>query len=126
MSVKVAFSICSAITFLVAAAFMTMPEHITMNEFVAAEGYAVDVGVTMRYLLGGVIFSVSCILFYSRKIDGANNQRSLLLGAGIGFAAVCITIICVTLFRELASSIPPIIATGLCSFACFLARNKVR
>jgi hypothetical protein len=88
MSARLALSICSVATFLFAAAFMTMPEFFTINAFIAAEGYAFDVGVTMRYLLGGVIFSVSCMLFQARNIDGANNQKSILLGAGVGFAAV--------------------------------------
>ena len=74
----------------------------------------------------GVIFSVSCILFQSRNIDGANNQRSVLLGASVGFACVCSMIIFVTIFRDVAASGPPIIATGLCSVLCFLARTKVR
>jgi hypothetical protein len=126
MSVRVTFSICSAITFLFSIAFISMPEFFTMNAFPTAEGSALDVGVTMRYVLGGVIFSVSCILFQSRNIDGANNQRSVLLGASVGFACVCSMIIFVTIFRDVAASGPPIIATGLCSVLCFLARTKVR
>ncbi|HIL42409.1 MAG TPA: hypothetical protein EYG35_03370 [Gammaproteobacteria bacterium] len=126
MSVRITFSVCAAITFLFSMAFISIPEFFTMNAFPTAEGNAVDVGVTMRYVLGGVIFSVSCILFQSRNIEGANNQRSVLFGAAVGFAAVCSMIIFVTFFRGVAASGPPIIATGLCSVLCFLARNKVR
>ena len=126
MSVRVTLYICSAVTFLFSMAFISMPEFFTMNAFPAAEGSAFDVGVTMRYVLGGVIFSFSCLLFQSRNIEGANNQRSTLLGAGVGFAAVCSMIIFVTIFRAVAASGPPIIATGLFSVLCFLARSKVR
>ena len=113
MSPKLTFTIGSAITFFFSAAFYVAPEFFTMTAFPAAKGFAIDVGITMRYVLAATIFGVCCLLFQARKLEREADQKNVLLGAAIGFTVVCATIVYATFFRELGGSIPPIVATGL-------------
>ena len=126
MSPKLTFTIGSAITFLFSAAFFIAPEFFTMTAFPAAKGFAIDVGITMRYVLAATIFGVCCLLFQARNIESEGDQKSILLGAAIGFTIVCVTIVYATTFRELSGSIPPIIATGLMAILNWLSWAKIK
>ena len=99
MSPKLTFTIGSAITFLFSAAFFVAPEFFTMTAFPAAKGFAIDVGITMRYVLAATIFGVCCLLFQARNLERESDQKNVLLGAAIGFTVVCATILCITLGR---------------------------
>ena len=126
MSPKLTFTICSAITFLFSAAFYVAPEFFTMTAFPAAKGFAIDVGITMRYVLAATIFGVCCLLFQARNLEREGDQKNVLLGAAIGFTVVCTTIVYVTLFHELGGSIPPIVATGLMAVLSWFSWAKTK
>ena len=126
MSPKLTFTICSAITFLLSAAFFIAPEFFTMTAFPAAKGFAIDVGMTMRYLLAATMFGVCCLLFQARNIERESDQENVLLGAAIGFTVVCATILYVTLFRGLDGSIPPIVTTGLIAVLSWVSWAKTK
>ena len=125
MSPKLTFTIGSAITFLFSAAFFVAPEFFTMTAFPAAKGFAIDVGITMRYVLAATIFGVCCLLFQARNLERESDQKNVLLGAAIGFTVVCATIVYVTFFRELGGSIPPIVATGLMAVLNWFSWAKI-
>ena len=126
MSPKLTFTIGSAITFFFSAAFFIAPEFFTMTAFPAAKGFAIDVGITMRYVLAATIFGVSYLLFQARSLEREGDQKKTLLGAAIGFTIVWATIVYATIFRELSGSIPPIIATGLMAVLNWLSWAKIK
>ena len=84
-----------------------------MNAFPAAEGFALDVGITMPYLLATTIFGVSVLLFQVRNLERESDQKNVLLASSIGFTVVCAAILYVTLVRGVEATIPSIIGTGL-------------
>ena len=98
MSPKLTFTIGSAITFFFSAAFFIAPEFFTMTAFPAAKGFAIDVGITMRYVLAATIFGVCCLLFQARKLEREADQKNVLLGA----AAI---VLCHRVARELGAGV---------------------
>jgi hypothetical protein len=62
--------------------------------------------------MSGMLFMVVCIAFQSRNVEKVDNQKAILLGATIGFSAMCAVIISMPVFRGTPLSIPPMIATG--------------
>ena len=76
MSPKLTFTIGSAITFLFSAAFFVAPEFFTMTAFPAAKGFAIDVGITMRYVLAATIFGVCCLLFQARSLERESDKKT--------------------------------------------------
>ena len=52
-------------------------------------------------------------------------QKTILLGAAIGFTVMCIVIISMALFRNVPLSIPPTIATGIVAVLSFWSRSKL-
>ena len=113
MSPKLTFTLGAVVTFIFSAAFFLAPEFFTMTAFPSAKGFAIDVGITMRYVLAATIFGVCCLLFQARNLEKERDQKNILLSAAIGFTVVCATIVYATFFRELSGSVPPIVATGL-------------
>jgi hypothetical protein len=66
-----------------------------------------------------------CIAFQSRKVEKVDDQKAILLGAAIGFSAMCAVIISMSVFRGLPLSIPPMIATGTIAVLSFWSRLKL-
>ena len=97
-----------------------------MTAFPAAKGLALDVGITLRYVLAATIFGVCCLLFQARKLVGESEQKNILLGAAVGFTVVCATILYVTLVRGVEGSIPPIVATGLMAVLSWFSWAKIK
>ena len=126
MSPKLTLTIGSAVTYLFSAAFVAAPEFFTMNAFPAAEGFALDVGITMRYLLAATNFGVSVLLFQVRNLERESDQKNVLLASSIGFTVVCATILYVTLVRGGEGSIPPIVATGLVAVLSWFSWAKIK
>ena len=126
MSPKLTFTIGSAITFLFLATFGAAPELFTMNAFPAAEGFALDVGITVRYLLAATIFGVSVLLFQVRNLERQSDQKKFLLASSIGFTVVCATIFYLTLVRGVEAIIPPIIATSLVAVLSSFSWAKIK
>ena len=93
MSPKLTFTICSAVSFLFSISFYVFAEFFTKITFPQAEGYAIELGNAMRYVLAASIFLASSMLFYLRNLTGESNQKSVLFGTSLGFAVVCITLL---------------------------------
>ena len=125
MSPKLTFTICSAASFLFSISFYVFAEFFTKITFPQAEGYAIELGNAMRYVLAASIFLTSSMLFHLRNLTGESNQKSVLFGTSLGFAVVCITLL--TLHTTGAiNAIPPIIATGFLSILCFFSQSKLK
>jgi len=75
--------------------------------------------------MSGMLFMVVCIAFQSRNVEKVDNQKAILLGAAIGFSAMCAVIISVSVFRGIPLSIPPMIATGTVAVLSFWSRLKL-
>ena len=93
MSPKLTFTICSAVSFLFSISFYVFAEFFTKITFPQAEGYAIELGNAMRYVLAASIFLASSMLFHLRNLTGESNQKSVLFGTSLGFAVVCITLL---------------------------------
>ena len=125
MPPKLTFSICSVVSFLFLISFYTAAEFFKNVTFPQAEGNAVEVGISMRYVLAGTIFLSSSMLFHLRHLTGEDNQKSVLFGTSIEFAVLCATLL--TLHTTGAiNAIPPIIATCCLSILCFFSQNKLK
>ena len=75
--------------------------------------------------MSGMLFIVVCIAFQSRNVEKVDNQKAILLGAAIGFSAMCAVIISMTVFRSIPLNIPPMIATGTLAVLSFWSRSKL-
>ncbi len=83
-----------------------------LKSYPSAEGLALEIGITYRYVMSGMLFLVVCIVFRSRNIEKIDNQKDILLGSAIGSSVMCIFIISMTVFRSIPFNIQPIITTG--------------
>jgi len=85
-----------------------------------------EIGITQRYIMAGMLFIVVCLLFQSRKVEKVDNQKEILLGVAIGFAVMCAVIILVEgPLRGLPLPVPPVIATGAIAILSFWSRSKL-
>ena len=84
-----------------------------------------EVGITQRYVMAGMLFMVVCLAFQSRNVEKVDNQKVILLGAAIAFSAMCAVIISLHLFRGIPLDIPPMIATGTVAVLSFWSRSKL-
>ena len=106
-------------------AFVAVPEFFVLQSYPSAEGLALEIGITHRYIMSGMLFMVVCFAFQSRNIEKVDNQKAILLGAAIGFSVMCAVIISMTVFRGIPLSIPPMIATGTIAALSFWSRSKL-
>ena len=106
-------------------AFVAVPEFFVLQSYHSAEGLALEIGMTYRYVMSGMLFMVVCFAFQSRNVEKVDNQKAILLGAAIGFSAMCAVIITVSVFRGIPLSIPPMIATGTVAVLSFWSRSKL-
>ena len=84
-----------------------------------------EIGITHRYIMSGMLFIVVCLLFQSRKVEKVDNQKEILLGVAIGFSVMCAVIISMPVFRDIPLSVPPMIATGAIAILSFWSRSKL-
>ena len=105
--------------------FIAVPEFFVLQSYPSAEGLALEIGITHRYVMSGMLFIIVCIAFQSRKVEKVDDQKAILLGAAIGFSAMCAVIISMSVFRGLPLSIPPMIATGTIAVLSFWSRLKL-
>ena len=126
MSPKLTFTICSAIAFLFSASAYVAPEFFTKMAFPAAEGLALDAGISMRYFMAAAIFVVCCLFFQAKNLEGESNQKNVLLGGAVGFTIVVATILYVTLVRGVEATIPSIIGTGLVAVLMWVSWAKIK
>jgi hypothetical protein len=118
-------SIAGIVPLIFLIAFVIVPEFFILQSYPGAEGLALDIGTTQRYIMSGMLFIVVCLLFQSRKVEKVDNQKEILLGVSIGFAVMCAVIISMSVFRDIPLSIPPMIATGTIAVLSFWSRSKL-
>lgn len=106
-------------------AFIVVPEFFVLQSYPSAEGLSLEIGITHRYIMSGMLFMVVCFAFQSRKVEKVDNQKVILLGAAIAFSAMCAVIISLPLFRGIPLDIPPMIATGTIGALSFWSLSKL-
>ena len=84
-----------------------------------------EIAITHRYDMAGILFMVVCFAFQSRKVEKVDNQKEILLGVAIGFAVMCAVIISMPFCRDIPLSVPPMIATGTIAILSFWSRSKL-
>ncbi len=107
-------------------AFLAVPHFFILGTYPDAEGLALEVGITQRYVMAGMLFIVLCLLFQSRNVEKVDDQKAILLGVSIGFAVMCAVIIILEgPGRGLPLLVPPVIATGALAVLSFWSRSKL-
>ena len=126
MPYKIMMSIAATVPLIFLIAFVAVPEFFVLQSYPSAEGLALEIGITQRYVMAGMLFIVLCLLFQSRNVDGVDNQKAILLGVAIGFAVMCAVIILLEgPGRGLPLLVPPVIATGVIAILSFWSRSKL-
>ena len=125
MPYKMMMSLVAVVPLVFLIAFLAVPEFFILQAYPSAEGLGLEIGITHRYIMSGMLFIIVCFAFQSRSVEGVDNQKAILLGAAIGFSAMCAVIISMSVFRGLPLSIPPMIATGTIAVLSFWSRLKL-
>ena len=125
MPFKKMMSIAATVPLIFLIAFVAIPEFFVLQSYPNAEGLALEIGITHRYIMSGMLFMVVCFAFLSRNVDKVDSQKEILLGASIGFFVMCAVIISMPVFRGIPLSIPPMIATGTIAALSFWSRSKL-
>ena len=125
MPYKIMMSIAATVPLIFLIGFIAVPEFFVLHSYPSAEGLALGIGITHRYIMSGMLFMVVCIAFQSRNVEKVDNQKAILLGAAIGTSAMCAVIISMTVFRGIPLNIPPMIATGTLAALSFWSRSKL-
>ena len=125
MPYKIMMSILAAVPLIFLLAFFAIPEFFVLNSYPSAEGLALEIGITYRNVMSGMLFIVVCIAFQSRNVEKVDDQKAILLGVAIGLVAMCAVIISMTVFRGIPLNIPPMIATGTVAVLSFWSRSKL-
>ena len=92
VSYKRTLTICAVVLTLISLRMHIDPAGITENEFPYAKGDAFDVAVTIRHLIGSLLFAIASIVFFAGRIEDAKSQQSILNGCIMCFAVICITL----------------------------------
>jgi len=125
MPYKIMMSIVATVPLIFLLAFVAIPEFFVLKSYPSAEGLALEIGITYRYVMSGMLFMVVCFAFQSRNDEKVDNQKVILLGAAIAFSAMCAVIISLPLFRGIPLDIPPMIATGTIAALSFWSLSKL-
>ena len=125
MPYKKMMSIVVTVPLIFLIAFVAVPEFFVLQSYPSAEGLALEIGITHRYIMSGMLFMVACFAFLSRNVEKVDNQKEILLGAAIGFSVMCAIIISMPVFRGIPLSVPPMIATGTIAALSFWSRSKL-
>jgi len=126
MPYKIMMSVACIVPLLFSIAFLVVPQFFILGSYPNAEGLALEIGITQRYVMAGMLFIVLCLLFQSRNVEGVDNQKAILLGAAIGFSVMCAVIILMEgPGRGLPLLVPPVIATGVIAILSFWSRSKL-
>ena len=125
MPYKIMMSIVAIVPLIFLLAFAAIPEFFVLNSYPSAEGLALEIGITSRYVMSGMLFMVVSIAFQSRYVEKLDNQKAILLGVATGTAVMCAVIISMTMFRGIPLNIPPMIATGTLALLSFWSRSKL-
>ena len=126
MPFKIMMSLAAIVPLLFSIAFLVVPQFFILGSYPNAEGLALEIGITQRYVMAGMLFIVVCLLFQSRKVEKVDNQKEILLGVAIGFAVMCAVIILMEgPGHGLPLLVPPVIATGTLAILSFWSRSKL-
>ena len=126
MPYKIMMSLAAAVPLIFAVAFLAVPHIFILDSYPNAEGLAMEVGITQRYVMAGMLFIVLCLLFQSRNVEKVDDQKAILLGVSIGFAVMCAVIVVLEgPVRGLPLLVPPTIATGAIAILSFWSRSKL-
>tara|TARA_B100000029_G_scaffold199359_1_gene197735 strand:+ start:454 stop:834 length:381 start_codon:yes stop_codon:yes gene_type:complete len=117
--------IAAAVPLLFLIGFIAVPDFFVLQSYPAAKGLALEIGITHRYLMAGMLFIIVCIASQSSNVENVDNQKTILLGTVIGFSVMCATIISMAVFRGVPLSVPPTIATGTVAVLSFWSRSKL-
>ena len=125
MPYKIMMSVAAIVPLLFSIAFLVVPQFFILESYPNAEGLAMEVGITQRYVMAGMLFMTACIAFQSRNVEKVDDQKAILLGASMAFSAMCAVIISIAVFRGIPLDIPPMIATGTVAVLSFWSRSKL-
>ena len=126
MPYKIMMSILAAVPLIFLLAFFAIPEFFVLNSYPSAEGLALEIGITHRYIMSGMLFMVVCLAFQSRNVEKVDDQKAILLGVSIGTFVMCALIILLEgPGRGLPLLVPPVIATGALAVLSFWSRSKL-
>jgi len=126
MPYKIMMSVAAIVPLLFSIAFLVVPQFFILESYPNAEGLALEIGITHRYVMSGMLFMVVCIAFQSRNVEKVDDQKAILLGVSIGFAVMCAVIILLEgPGRGLPLLVPPVIATGALAVLSFWSRSKL-
>ena len=125
MPYKTMMSVAASVPLIFLTGFIAVPEFFVLQSYPSAEGLALEIGITHRYIMAGMLFMVACFAFQSRNIEKVDDQKEILLGAAIGFSVMCAVIISMPVFRGIPLSIPPMIATGTIAALSFWSLSKL-
>ena len=119
-------TVAAIIPLVIGLAFLAVPQIFIIGTYPDAEGLALEVGITQRYVMAGMLFMTACIAFQSRIVEKVDDQKAILLGVSIGTAVMCaIIIILEGPGRGLPLLVPPVIATGALAILSFWSRSKL-
>lgn len=126
MPYKIMMSVAAAVPLIFAVAFLVVPHFFILESYPNAEGLALEIGITQRYVMAGMLFMTACITFQSRNVEKVDDQKAILLGVSIGTAVMCAVIILLEgPGRGLPLLVPPVIATGALAILSFWSRSKL-
>ena len=125
MPYKIMMTVASIVPLIFLTAFLAVPQFFVLQSYPNAEGLGLEIGITHRYIMAGMLFIVVCLLFQSRNVEKVDNQKDILLGVAIGFAVMCVVIISMAVLRGLPLSVPPMIATGAIAILSLWSRFKL-
>ena len=125
MPYKIMMSVAAIVPLIFSLAFVAIPEFFILESYPNAEGLAMEIGITQRYVMAGMLFMTACLAFQSRNVEKVDDQKAILLGVAIGLVAMCAVIISMTVFRGIPLNIPPMIATGTVAVLSFWSRSKL-
>ena len=125
MPYKIMMTVASIVPLIFLIAFLAVPQFFVLQSYPNAEGLGLEIGITHRYIMAGMLFIVVSLLFQSKNVEEVDNQKEILLGVAIGFSVMCAVIISMPVFRDIPLSVPPMIATGAIAILSFWSRSKL-
>ena len=126
MPYKIMMTLAAAVPLIFAVAFLVVPQFFILESYPNAEGLAMEIGITQRYVMAGMLFMTACITFQSRNVEKVDDQKAILLGVAIATAVMCAVIIILEgPGRGLPLLVPPVIATGALAVLSFWSRSKL-
>ena len=126
MPYKIMMSVAAIVPLIFSLAFLVVPQFFILESYPNAEGLALEIGITQRYVMAGMLFMVVCLAFQSRNVEKVDDQKAILLGVAIGLVAMCAVIVVLEgPVRGLPLLVPPTIATGAIAILSFWSRSKL-